>query len=389
MRVNSIKSRGARAPRPPWPAPSRATSGALAMRVCSKPSDAPGPTGEGAGRLRPGRARSPGPEPRFVPARFARSLLAVFALCFATAATAGIADGLALYLPLTGDLRDHSANRHPIVNVGNVELKPEGAWFAGRKDWLEAPFIALNERPYAVAMWIKETTLNRQVGLVEQFDLNQRGRHLHLMLRGNRQPYFGHYARNLASPVSVPREQEWLHVVFQYDGEAQQIWIDGRLVVSMRAEPYHGTFGVTAIGKAPRWSNVESQDFVGFMREVRFYHRTLAVEEIAELSDARWLPGSAGQLAASDGKAGSAKERSPLAAMLPENRKLPFLEIDGKRITVNGRPGQVYELQGTGDFNTWTPLGRSTNETGRVTYVESDDAPSMQFYRVMVVNAAE
>ncbi len=316
--------------------------------------------------------------------------LTALLLCSSVAtATAGIAEGLAIHLPLTGDLKDHSPNRHPIATVGSVEIKPEGAWFGGRKDWLEAPFIDLHDRPYAVAMWIKETTLNRQVGLVEQFDLNQKGRHFHLMLRGNRQPYFGHYARNLASPVSVPREQAWLHVVFQYDGAFQQIWIDGHLVASMSAEPYRGTFGVTAIGKAPRWSNVDAVDFVGFMREVRFYQRTLAVEEIAELSDARWLPGGAGQLAASDGKPGPPQGNSILAAMLPENRKLPFLEIDGKRITVNGRPGQIYELQGTGDFNTWTPLGRSTNQTGKVVYVESDDAPNMQFYRVQVVNAAE
>jgi len=309
--------------------------------------------------------------------------------CLAVAARADVADGLSLYLPLTQDLMDHSPAHHPVVNVGNVQIKPEGAWFGGRKDWLEAPFIDLHERPYAVAIWLKETTLNRQVGLVEQFDLNKRGHHLHLMLRGNRQPYFGHYARNLASPVSVPRDQEWMHIVFQYTGEFQQIWIDGHLVATMREEPYRGTYGVTAIGKAPRWGNVDSKDFVGYMREVRFYNRTLEVEEIAELSDARWLPG--GGTATPVASGGQAKPKGAagptLLSMLPEDRSLPFLEIDGKRITVNGRPGQVYELQGTSDFKTWTPLGKSTNETGRVVYVESEDSPEMQFYRVAVLGA--
>lgn len=302
-------------------------------------------------------------------------------------ARADIADGLFLHLPLTADLKDHSPNRHPIANVGKVEIRPEGAWFGGRKDWLEAPFIDLHDRPFAVAMWIKETTLHRQVGLVEQFDLNQRARHLHLMLRGNRQPYFGLLGRDSASPLSVPREQAWMHLVFQFTGEFQQIWIDGRLMVSLRSAPYRGTFGVTAIGKAPRWSNVNAEDFVGFMREVRFYHRALAVEEITELSDARWLPGSAGQLAASDNTAKELSNKPAPASMLPENAALPFLEIDGKRITVNGRPGQIYELQGTSDFDTWSPLGRSTNETGRVTYVEGGDTPEMQFYRVLVVDS--
>ncbi len=315
-------------------------------------------------------------------------VVAAVSLFLTTAARADIAEGLSLYLPLTRDLQDHSPNKHPIANVGNVEIKPEGAWFGGRKDWLEAPFIDLHERPYAVAMWIKETTLNRQVGLVEQFDMARRNRHLHLMLRGNRQPYFGHYARNLASPVSVPRDEEWMHVVFQYTGEFQQIWIDGHLVASLRAEPYRGTYGVTAIGKAPRWSNVESKDFVGYLREVRFYQRTLTVEEIAGLSEKHWVSGeqpTKASFAATDGPAKPVPGLSAFAASLPEDRALPFLEIDGKRITVNGRPGQVYELQGTSDFKTWTPLGTSTIETGRVVYVESEDSPGMQFYRVAVL----
>lgn len=318
--------------------------------------------------------------------------LVVIILAGSATAAGNPADGLALYLPLTTDLRDHSANRHPVEVVGNVELRGEGAYFGGRRDWLEAPHIPLNERPFAVALWVRDESEERVVGLVEQFDLDRYNLHFSLFLRENRQPYFGFQHNDLMSPLNIPWEAEWRHLVFQFTGEFQQIWINGRLICSRRTTAYQGTGGVTSIGKVPRWSGLSGKDLVGYLREVRIYQRTLAVEEIAELSDARWLPGGAVQLAASDGNAKSGKptkQHASLASMLPENAALPFLEIDGKRITVNGRPGQVYELQGTTDFNTWTPLGQSTNEIGRVTYVESEDAPAMQFYRVLVVNAAE
>jgi RNA polymerase sigma factor (sigma-70 family) len=102
--------------------------------------------------------------------------------------------------------------------------------------------------------------------------------------RENRQPYFGLYQQDQISPVGVPWEQEWMHIVFQHTGQFQQIWINGRLLASFRAEPYQGVSGVTAIGKAPRWANVPARDFVGHMRDVRIYHRQLEPAEIGLLS---------------------------------------------------------------------------------------------------------
>ena len=86
------------------------------------------------------------------------------------AAEAGeLGKGLALYLPLTTDLKDHSPAALPIKVVGGVHLNAEGAVFGG-KDWLEAPHIALNGRPFAIAFWMRDTTDEQSVGLVEQID---------------------------------------------------------------------------------------------------------------------------------------------------------------------------------------------------------------------------
>jgi len=68
--------------------------------------------------------------------------------------------GLALYLPLTTDLKDHSPATLPIKVAGGVHLSAEGAVFGG-EDWLEAPHIALNDRPFAIAFWMRDTTASK------------------------------------------------------------------------------------------------------------------------------------------------------------------------------------------------------------------------------------
>jgi hypothetical protein len=316
-------------------------------------------------------------------------------LLSASLAAAGLTDRLVLHLPLTADLEDHSPLRQPIEIVGAVRIESEGAWFGGRRDWLEAPHIALNDRPFAVAMWIKESGQARHVGLLEQFDLARRGHHMHLMLRENRQPYFGLYQRDQISPLGVPWEQEWMHVLFQFTGDFQQIWINGRLLVSFRAEPYHGTTGVTAIGKAPRWANVPARDFVGHMRDVRIYHRQLEPTEIGLLSSSPFRESSPDRrpdLTEDSGlsqRVGAIPLAPALAAMLPDDPARPFLEIDGQQVTVNARPGTVYVLETSDDLRVWTPLARGGSETGTIAYLHPDPDAPMRFYRVRVEEPEE
>jgi hypothetical protein len=295
--------------------------------------------------------------------------------------------GLALHLPLTADLKDHSPAALPVEVVGNVRVEKEGAYFGGRMDWLEAPHIALNGRPFSIALWIRETSEERTVGLVEQFDRNQPRRHLHLMLRGNRQPYFGIYDRNLASPLIVPRDQEWVHLVFQYTGAELQIWINGHLIIARKSPPYEGETGVTAIGKIPRWSNVPGKDLVGYMRDFRIYQRALSVEEIGVLAAIN-VPGAdaAVKLVQVDIPTLSQEtvaSRTAMSQVLSADPALPFLEISARQITINGQGGQIYTLQTSGDLNQWSPLMRLTNQTGRVVYDYQADQPA-QFFRVRV-----
>ena len=298
----------------------------------------------------------------------------------------------ALWLPLEGDLGDRSAQRHPVEAIGAIPLEGNGAYLGGRRNWIEAPHIPLNGRPFAVAFWLQETTNERTVELVEQFDRNARRTHLHLMLRGNRQPYFGFLGSDLASPVGIPRDGSWVHLVFQFTGTHQQIWINGHLICTRESPPYDGEMGVTSIGKAPRWSNVPSTDLVGRLRDFRVYQRSLSPTEVAHLSTpafvSREQPSNA--TTAAPALVRKALPKSPpqngLAQMMPSDIALPFLQIEPNRLTINGRAGQVYSLLHSPSFSDWKPLLRLTNSTGTL-ILTSASLPQMAsgFFFVEVV----
>jgi hypothetical protein len=287
--------------------------------------------------------------------------------------------GLALFLPLTQDLQDHSPAKLEIQNIGNVRIEKEGAFFGGRRDWLQAPHIALNDRPFAVAVWIREISDEHMVGLLEQFDRNQGRRHFSLMLRDN-QPYFWIYDRNMISPLNVSRDKEWTHLVFQYTGKELQIWINGRLICSEESPSYLGDHGVTAIGKMPRWTNTSGKDFVGYMRDFRIYQRILSPEEISELGGlTKPAQTSIATASAPNLSADAIKSRDAMLQFLPEDKSLPLLQIVARQVVINKRAGQIYTFQSSGYFDDWQPVATSTNQTGAVTYEFPNGQPTEVF----------
>jgi hypothetical protein len=127
--------------------------------------------------------------------------------------------GLVLYLPFNTDLKDHSGLDLPVKVVGRVRLETDGAAFDGGKDWLEAPHVALDNRPFAISFWMRDLSQEKSVGLVEQLDRRSAFRHFHIVLRKERQPFFGFYPGRFISPLSIPADQEWVHFVFQFTGQ--------------------------------------------------------------------------------------------------------------------------------------------------------------------------
>ena len=298
------------------------------------------------------------------------------------------AESLLVHLPLTNDLKDHSPSQHWVTVSGKVSLREGAAYFRGQRDWLELPHLPLNDRAFAVGFWVRLTGDHPIYGLVEQRAARGRNQHFHLMLRGQLQPRLGFYLNDVVSPVPVANGKQWTHLLFQYTGTRQQIWINGRLIVERTARPYGGTSGKTYIGRNPRWRNVPARDFEGYMSDFRIYSRFLSGEEIANLARPMQLPVTAAATQASARPVGAEAQPRLGNIALPSSASIPFLSINQEELTIHGVAGQVYELQSSKNLEDWFPVATVTNRTGSVRLIDrANGRAGRSFYRVLVTAA--
>lgn len=295
----------------------------------------------------------------------------------APAAVANLDRGLVAFLPMKSDLKDHSPQAHPVEVSGRVTMKNGAGYFEGKEDWLELPFIPLNDRPFVVAVWLKPTGSEPTYGVLEQRDRNLKGHILHLMIREGLRPWFGFYINDVVSPFSLSNEGQWQHVVFQYTGTHQEVWINGRLICSKRAAPYLGTAGKTCVGKNPNWNNVPGRDYQGYMSDFRIYDRALAFSEISKLASN--VPIAIDTLTAARVPA------QPAGSIAPAGQDdKPLLSIDAQKMTLRGKPGQEYIVEASQDLIKWEEIGDLTvSESGVVDFVDDDAKKFKQrFYRL-------
>jgi hypothetical protein len=288
---------------------------------------------------------------------------------------------LLAYLPFTQNLEDASPSKLPVKTIGEVAVENGAAYFPGGKGALELPTLPFNQ-PFAISMWIK-TDKDVMAGLIEQRDAKEHDHLFHIMLRKTFQPYLGFYMNDAISPLSI-KSDEWTHLIFQYTGTHQEIWVNGRLLCSRRAKSYEGTKGATFIGKNPGWRNVPAKNFQGYMRELRIYGRSLSSEEVAKLNVS-----PAGIELANNSQASSNTNIKPIKNS-PDATNInaptqPFLSIEDSTIIINGSPGEIYELEATTNLSQWESLVTLTNLTGQVEFTDTDAANhSERFYRVEV-----
>jgi hypothetical protein len=299
--------------------------------------------------------------------------------------------GLLVYLPMNGDLRDHSSQRLWVGVKGAVELKDGAAHFAGNGSWLELPNVPL-DRPFSISMWINPEAAHPAYGLVEQREDDLLNHHFHLLLRGSFQPHLGFYVNDAISPVGIP-SSGWTHLVFQFTGAHQQIWINGRLICERAAAPYRGVKGLTRVGRTPHWSNVPAWDFQGLMRELRVYGRALSFTEIGLLHGRATVATVSNSPAAASSNnllASNATFLPDAAGAHAQSGAVPFLSIERDHLTINGAAGQIYVLQATTNLAMpWEPLALLTNLSGRVEFTDVDARRfEERFYRIQVQQAA-
>lgn len=169
------------------------------------------------------------------------------------------------------------------IRIHGIQLRAGAAWFDGRTSEIVIPRVSLDRRAFAVAMWIRLEDAFPGIGLLHQPVGHRRSQHLHLVLR-NSTPRLGFYLDDLSTDNAVTPKDGWAHLVFQYTGAAQEVWLNGARIGLRAARPYLGAAGDLHLGKAPRWSNVPAHDFKGGMRDFRLYERALTVAEVKELA---------------------------------------------------------------------------------------------------------
>ena len=203
---------------------------------------------------------------------------------FGPSTNPGTERGLSVHLPLTSDLKDHSAFHHSVKVHGQVRIEGEAARFPGNGSWLELPHVQLEQRPFAVALWVKPVGSARMYGLVDQREASAFNRHLHLMLEQGR-PLFGQFGNQNRATIIVQRGV-WTHLVFRYTGMAREIWVNClRVVNGTSALGYHGAEGTTNIGRDPGVTTHPAEDFDGFMRDVRIYEGMISEERLFSLCE--------------------------------------------------------------------------------------------------------
>ena len=315
---------------------------------------------------------------------------AVFLLCcmglLALAQPATLQQDLLAYFPMKTDLQDHSSRKQWVAVIGTVELKDEAAHFAGNGSWLELPHLPFDGPAFAVSMWINPESAHSVYGLVEQREVSSRNRHLHLMLRDASQPYLGFGGNDAISPIGIG-SPGWTHLVFQFTGTHQQIWINGQLICERAAKPYVGVKGLTRLGRSPRWTGSAGWDYQGLMREVRIYGRALSFSEVVSLHDAPAAATSINRPPAKEALVPTSGDVSvPQAPPGVVPGAVPFLSIEKDHLTINGSSGQIYLLQASTNLTVpWQPLALLTNLTGRLDFTDVDAGKfEERFYRIRV-----
>ncbi len=194
--------------------------------------------------------------------------------------------GLLLHLPLQSDFADVSSREHPIKAMGDVRILDHAAYFDGDDDVLELPPLALNKHPFAISLWLKLTGAPSTHGILHQPSARTPLGHLHCMLRERSEvsiPYFGFMVEDLKGSGPVRPENGWTHLVFQHTGTHMEIWRNALLESKAMKPAYQGSPTPIFLGETPKWNNVNSSDWEGFMRELRIYQGSLDESEIRAL----------------------------------------------------------------------------------------------------------
>jgi len=212
----------------------------------------------------------------------------------AWSALAGLDPDLAVYWPLDegeGTIA-YDASGHAVdgtIATGPLWVTPgkfgKGALqFTGTGD-VRGPHVAIDSRSFTIAMWVNPvlSTSGSQI-VFSTLSANATATSLHLRLGGpasSDSPVngirFGFYNIDLDSPANVLQSNQWYHLVFRYDFEAQQktIFINGVQVAQNTSTAFLATSGVICLGS---WTG--GNNYTGIVDDFQLWTKALTPAEV-------------------------------------------------------------------------------------------------------------
>jgi len=225
-----------------------------------------------------------------------KSVLVGFCVALLTPALsvlAGMDPALMVYWPLDEQSGNIAKDMSGKGNDGTVSAGP--TWVAGKLNGalrfagagdVRGPYVPLNNRTFTIAMWINPVLTGSQI-LFSQVQSGSTNLSLHLRLGGPSSTdapvngiRFGFYNNDLDSPANILQSNNWYHVVFWYNFEAQRrrIYLNGVQIADAAATPFLATQGAICLGS---WTG--SSYYTGLVDDFQLYHKALSESEINKI----------------------------------------------------------------------------------------------------------
>jgi hypothetical protein len=206
---------------------------------------------------------------------------------------AGMDPALMVYWPLDEQSGNIAKDMSGKGNDGTVSAGP--TWVAGKLNGalrfaaagdVRGPYVPLNNRTFTIAMWINPVLGASQI-LFSQVQSSSTNLSMHYRLGGPSTTdapvngiRFGFYSNDLDSPANVLQSNNWYHVVFWYNFEAQRrrIYLNGVQIADAAATPFLATQGAICLGS---WTG--SSYYTGLVDDFQLYHKALSESEISKI----------------------------------------------------------------------------------------------------------
>lgn len=205
-------------------------------------------------------------------------------LCVFVAQSQSITDSLKAHFTCNQTLQDATIYNHDLgLNYGNLNYttKTNGDSVLSLDGNTQISsintFDITNYSEICVSLWFKTSVITSDIQIMLQGAYVGFGIYV-APNSGKVMGFFDGSSTNALESSTSLTDNEWHHVLIQYDGTTTYMYIDGVLDGTLQ-EPFYQGNGTLFIGK----SSWDIMPYTGELNEIRIYNRTLSENEIKEL----------------------------------------------------------------------------------------------------------